>query len=315
MVMRLLFMGTPQFAVPALRKLLSSPHQVLAVFARPDKPSGRGEKLSLSPVKQTALEFRVPVYQPEKLNFDLWQPTFSAIGADAFVVVAYGKILPAWLLQVPRFGALNLHASLLPKYRGAAPIHWAIANGETVTGVTTMKLDIGMDTGDLLLMRETPIGFHETLLEIYDRLAMIGADLMQETLDRIERGELKSIPQDHHQATYAPILKKSDGLLNWESSSNQLYNRIRAFNPWPGTFTTLAGQTLRIWRATPVDFFGQSPPPGTLSHDHSMGAVVACGAGFLQLLEVQLENRKKTNASDFLHGIRLARNQTILLGT
>jgi methionyl-tRNA formyltransferase len=312
--MRLVFMGTPAFAVPTLKALLSSHHTVSAVFTQPDKPSGRGEKLSSPPVKQLALEQGVSVHQPDKLKAPDWQPVFAALNAEAYVVVAYGKILPQWLLDLPRLGAFNVHASLLPKYRGAAPIHWAIANGETKTGITTMKLDAGMDTGDLLLHQEIPIEPDDTSSSVHDRLAEIGAELMLKTLKALENGTAKPIPQDPALATYAPMLKKSDGLLDWSQSALSLHNRIRAFNPWPGTYTQLQAQTLRVWRAQPADVLGDSLPPGTLLHHGSGAAMVACGIGFLKLDEVQMENRKRTSALDFLHGIRLGKTQFILLG-
>jgi methionyl-tRNA formyltransferase len=314
MVMRLLFMGTPQFAVPTLQALLSSTHRVQAVFTQPDRPSGRGEQLSVPPVKQIALHQSLPVYQPEKLKAAEWEPIFRKIGAEAFVVVAYGKILPTWLLAIPKLGAYNLHASLLPKYRGAAPIHWAIAHGETVTGVTTMKLDAGMDTGDLLLRTETEIRPEETTVELQERLSTLGADLMVETLDLLEQGRLRPAPQDPEKATYAPLLKKPDGVLDWEWSSSQIHNRIRAFNPWPGTYTLLEGQRLRVWKARPAEIALESLSPGTLLHHKSEGALVACGRGLLQLLEVQLENRRRTSALDLVHGLRLAKNHTLILG-
>ncbi len=312
--MRLLFMGTPAFAVPTLKVLLSSKHTVSAVFTQPDKPSGRGEKLSAPPVKLIALEQRIPVHQPEKLKTPEWQSVFAELKVDAYVVVAYGKILPQWLLDVPRLGAYNVHASLLPKYRGAAPIHWAIANGETKTGITTMKLDAGMDTGDMLLQHEITIEPEDTCASIHDRLAEIGAELMLKTLEGLEKGTAKPIPQDPALATYAPMLKKSDGLLDWSQSAVSLHNRIRAFNPWPGTYTALQAQTLRVWRAQPAEVLGDSLPPGTLLHHSSGAAMVACGTGFLKLEEVQLENRKRTSALDFLHGLRLEKTHSILLG-
>ena len=313
--MRLVFMGTPAFAVPTLKAVLSSHHIVCAVFTQPDKPSGRGEKLSVPPVKQLALENGVSIYQPDKLKLAEWQPVFAALKADAYVVVAYGKILPEWLLDLPRLGAYNVHASLLPKYRGAAPIHWAIANGETRTGITTMKLDAGMDTGDMLLQKEISIEAQDTCASIHDELAAIGAELMLRTLEDLEKGTATTIPQDPALATYAPMLKKSDGLLDWSQPAASLHNRIRAFNPWPGTYTQLHGQTLRIWKAQPADVSGDSLPPGTLLHHGSGAAMVACGTEFLKLEEVQMENRKRTSALDFLHGIRLGKAHSILLGT
>ena len=213
--------------------------------------------MSAPPVKQLALEQGVSIYQPDKLKAAEWQPVFAALKADAYVVVAYGKILPQWLLDLPRLGAYNVHASLLPKYRGAAPIHWAIANGETKTGITTMKLDAGMDTGDLLLQQEIPIEPEDTCASIHDRLAEIGAELMLKTLEDLEKGTAKPIPQDPALATYAPMLKKSDGLLDWSQSAVSLHNRIRAFNPWPGTYTQLQAQTLRVWKAQPAEALGR----------------------------------------------------------
>lgn len=312
--MRLLFMGTPAFAVPTLKALLSSRHAVSAVCTQPDKPSGRGEKVSSSPVKLLALERGIAVHQPAKLKEIEWRPVFAELNADAFVVVAYGKILPQWLLDLPRWGAYNGHASLLPKYRGAAPIHWAIANGEAKTGITTMKLDAGLDTGDMLLQREICIEPEDTSSSVHDRLSEIGAELMLQTLEELEKGTIKCIPQDATRATYAPILKKSDGLLDWSQPAASLHHRVRAFNPWPGTYTALHGQKLRVWKAEPVEILGESLPPGSLLHHASGTVVVACGAGFLRLEEVQLENRKRTSALDFLHGIRLGRAQTVLLG-
>lgn len=312
--MRLLFMGTPAFAVPTLKALLSSHHTVSAVFTQPDKPSGRGEKLASPPVKAVALEHGIPVHAPEKLRAPEWQAIFAQLNADAYVVVAYGKILPQWLLAIPRLGAYNVHASLLPKYRGAAPIHWALANGETSTGVTTMKLDAGMDTGDLLLQQAIPIGPEDTWFSLHERLAAIGSELMLRTLEAIELGTARPIPQDPALATYAPMLKKSDGLLDWSQPATSLHNRIRAFNPWPGTYTLLRGEGLRIWKSCPSDVRDEALQPGCLLHHRSGAALVGCGAGCLQLEEVQLENRRRTSALDFLHGLRLGRGQTLLLG-
>jgi len=312
--MRLLFMGTPQFAVPTLKKLLSSPHQVVAVITQSDKSSGRGARLSVPPVKRLGLEHEIPVYQPEKLKAETWQDRIQALAIDAIVVVAYGKILPSWLFTLPQYGAINLHASLLPQYRGAAPIHWAIANGENTTGVTTMRIEAGLDSGAILIQEKMDIAPGETAVDLHDRLAATGSDLMLRTLDLLERHEIEPIPQDPKLATYAPPLKKSDGELIWEQTSIQVYNRIRAFNPWPGTYTYLHGALLRIWKAAPVEIDGSNQTPGTLTHDSFLGAVVTCRQGSLQLQQVQLENRKKILAQDFLRGIRLPHNQSVLLG-
>ena len=311
--MRLLFMGTPGFAVPTLRKLLSSRHQVGGVFTQPDRPSGRGRKLAVGPVKQLALQSGLPVYQPERLAREEWKPLVEST-ADALVVVAYGKILPSWLFTLPPFGAINVHASLLPRYRGAAPIPWAIVRGETRTGVTTMRIDRGMDTGDVLLQSAAEIGEEETSVQLGERLAVLGADLLAETLDRLEAGRIRPRPQDPRLASYAPMLKKSDGEIDWSRSSRQIFNRVRAFNPWPGAFTRRSGSLLRILKARPVTFPLQEQAVGSLCRWDSKRALVACGEGWLELLEVQPENHRPLAAPDFLNGLRLQTGHSIPLG-
>jgi len=311
--MRLLFMGTPGFAVPTLSKLLSSRHQVNGVFTQPDRPSGRGRKLAVGPVKKLALQSGLPVYQPERLAPEEWKPLVEST-ADALVVVAYGKILPSWLFTLPPFGAINVHASLLPRYRGAAPIPWAIVRGETRTGVTTMKIDRGMDTGDLLLQESVEIRPEETSVQLGDRLAVLGADLLAETLDRLEAGRVRPRPQDPQLASYAPMLKKSDGEIDWSQSSRQIFNRVRAFNPWPGAFTRRSRSLLRILKARPVSLPLQKQAAGSLCRWDSKRALVGCGEGWLELLEVQPENHRPLAASDFLNGLRLQTGHSILLG-
>ena len=311
--MRLIFMGTPRFAVPTLTRLLSSRHQVIAVFTQPDAVAGRGGQLSVPAVKQVAMEHGIEVYQPEKLRPETWLTGLNGAEADVIVVVAYGKILPPWLVNWAKHGAVNLHASLLPKYRGAAPINWAIANGETCTGVTTMKINEKLDSGDIYLQEGVGIGPHDSASDVHDRLAALGADLMLKTLELLESRQLQPIPQNPELATYAPMLKKSDGHLNWEQSATKIYNRIRGFNPWPGTYTYIHGTLLRIWTACPLEM-SDDQLPGTLSHSGTHGAVVTCRPGLLQLREVQLENRRRIAGIDFLHGIRLHENQSILLG-
>ena len=311
--MRLLFMGTPGFAAPTLRKLLSSRHRVGGVFTQPDRPSGRGRKLAAGPVKQLALQSGLPVYQPERLAREEWKPLVEST-ADALVVVAYGKILPSWLFTLPPFGAINVHASLLPLYRGAAPIPWAIVRGETRTGVTTMRIDRGLDTGDVLLQRAAEIGEEETSVQLGERLAVLGADLLAETLDRLEAGRIRPRPQDPRLASYAPMLKKSDGEIDWSRSSRQIFNRVRAFNPWPGAFTRRSGSLLRILKARPVTFPLQEQAVGSLCRWDSKRALVACGEGWLELLEVQPENHRPLAASDFLNGLRLQTGHSIPLG-
>jgi methionyl-tRNA formyltransferase len=310
--MRLVFMGTPQFAVPTLGGLLSSSHELVAVVTQPDKPSGRGERVSASPVKELAQKHRVSVFQPDKLKGEA--ATFNGLKPDAIIVVAYGKILPPWLFNMPQYGAINLHASLLPKYRGAAPINWAVANGESVTGVTTMKIDAGLDTGDILLQEEVEMGPHDTAAQIHDRLASVGSGLILKTLDSLARDAITPISQDSSLATYAPMLRKADGELIWRQPATEIYNRVRAFNPWPGTYTYLNGAILRIWKAIPIETSISHEVPGVLTHTGPTGAVVTCRFGSLQLQEVQLENRKRILVHDFIHGIRLPQGQSIVLG-
>ena len=311
--MRLLFMGTPSFAVPTLEKLLSSRHRVSGVFTQPDRPSGRGRRITPCPIKQVALHRGLPVYQPDRLASEEWRVLVETT-ADALVVVAYGKILPPWLFTLPPFGAVNVHASLLPRYRGAAPIPWAIVRGETRTGVTTMRIDRGMDTGDLLLQKAATIGPEETSVQLQDRLAVMGADLLVDTLDRLEAGQVRPRPQNPQLVSHAPMLKKSDGEIDWNQSSRQIFNRVRAFNPWPGAFTCRGRSLLRILKARPVTPLLQQQAAGSLWRWDSTRALVACGKGWLELLEVQPENHKPIAASDFLNGLRLQSRHSILLG-
>lgn len=312
--MRVVFMGTPQFAVPTLERLLSSPHRIEVVITQPDRPSGRGKRISQPPVKQIALEAGLPVRQPDKLKEGLWRDTLQCSEADIYVVVAYGKILPGWLIGLPRYGAVNLHASLLPKYRGAAPVNWSIVRGETTTGVTTMKIDQGLDTGDILLQEKTAIGPEENASELLARLSTLGADLMVRTLDLMERGEIIPVPQNSESASLAPLLRKSDGILDWNQTAEAVHNRVRGLNPWPGAFTFLSRDLLHIWKAHPIRGVAASQSPGTLVHMEMQRAVVHCGQGLLELQELQLENRRRVSAPDFLNGVRLSRNHSLLLG-
>ncbi|HXN21540.1 MAG TPA: methionyl-tRNA formyltransferase [Candidatus Dormibacteraeota bacterium] len=306
--MRIVFCGTPEFAVPALRHLLSQPeHRIEAVVTQPDRPRGRGGNLAPSPVKQVALEAGLPVFQPQKSRSDEAYQFFQRVAPDVVVIVAYGQIIPARLLAIPRFGWINLHASLLPKYRGAAPINWAIASGETRTGLTTMRIDAGLDTGDMLLQVELPIGSDETAPELAVRMAETGAPLVAETLRKLEHGELSPKPQDHAQASLAPILKKEDGRIDWLLSAEQIYARIRGFAPWPGAFTTFRGQLCHLW-GRPGTIERTPEGPGTVM-EHDQRLVVQCGRNFLELESVQLEGRKRIAARDFANGARLLQNE------
>jgi methionyl-tRNA formyltransferase len=303
--MILIFCGTPRFAVPTLEKLVASGHSVPLAVTQPDRPRGRGMELVASPVKEAAMRLGIPILQPAAIkNNEEFHSQLSTITPDAIIVVGYGRIIPQWMIDLPRFGNLNLHASLLPKYRGAAPIQWAIANGETVTGITTMRIDAGLDTGDILMQRELPISLEDTAETLGPKLASIGAELMIETLCGLERGEVQPVPQDHSQATLAPILKKEDGRMDFSRSADELFNRLRGFWPWPGAFTTFQKKTLQVHRAQPA----QSPAqlaPGAIAVEGTR-LLAGCGRGtVIELFEVQVEGKRRMTAPEFINGYRL----------
>jgi methionyl-tRNA formyltransferase len=303
----LVFCGTPQFAVPTLEKLVEAGFKVRLVLTQPDRPKGRGLELASSPVKQTALKLGLPIYQPEKIktNGEL-RAKLDAIKPDAIIVVGYGRIIPKWMLDLPKYGNINLHASLLPKYRGAAPIQWAIANGETVTGVTTMRIDEGLDTGDILLQKQHPISADDTSETVAPRLATVGADLMVETLRGLEGGTINPQKQDSARATHAPILKKEDGRMDFSRGAQQIYNRFRGFQPWPGAFTMFRGRGLNISAMTSaamVQISTEVSPRQFLVKDTNL--FVGCGNGTaIELLQLQPEGKKKISARDFIHGYK-----------
>jgi len=300
--MLLVFCGTPRFAVPTLEKLVAVGHSVPLVVSQPDRPRGRGMELVASPVKESAIRLGIPVVQPAAIkNNDEFHAQLAALQPDAIVVVGYGRIIPQWMIDLPRLGNLNLHASLLPRYRGAAPIQWAIANGESMTGVTTMRIDAGLDTGDILMQREMPILPDDTAETLAPRLAAVGADLMVETLRGLEDGNVRPTPQDHSQATLAPILKKEDGRMDFSRPARELFNRMRGFRPWPGAFTTYRTKTLQVHRAEPVQ-----PPsgltPGTIAVDGAH-LLAGCGQGTaLDLIEIQIEGKRRMSAPEFING-------------
>jgi methionyl-tRNA formyltransferase len=304
--MRLVFCGTPRFAVPTLEKLVEAGHSLPLVVTQPDRPRGRGMEVAASPVKDAAIRLRMAVVQPATIkNNAVFRDQLAAIVPDAMIVVGYGRIIPQWMIELPRFGNLNLHASLLPKYRGAAPIQWAIANGESVTGVTTMRIDAGLDTGDILMQREMPIGAEDTAETLGPKLASIGADLMVETLRGLESGDLHPAPQDHSRATLAPILKKEDGRMDFACSAKDLFNRLRGFQPWPGAFTIFKGKTLQVRRAQPVQPAARIKP-GEIAVDGTR-LFVGCGlhhAMALEIVEVQLEGKRRMTAQEFINGYR-----------
>jgi methionyl-tRNA formyltransferase len=299
--MKLVFCGTPQFAVPTFKQLLGAGHSIELVITQPDRVRGRDEAPSPPPVKVLASQAGLPVMQPEKIknNQDL-RARLEAISPDAIIVVAYGRIIPEWMLNLPRWGNLNLHASLLPKYRGAAPIQWAVANGETVTGATTMRIDQGLDTGDILLQRAMPIGADQTAEQLFPLLAESGASLMIETLDGLQAGRIRPIAQDCATSSLAPILQREDALVDFARSAVQIYNRWRGFQPWPGAYTFFRGKKLTLHRLIPAESI--TVPPGELRVERDRLFVGAGSTTCLELLEVQLEGKKRMPAADFLRG-------------
>jgi methionyl-tRNA formyltransferase len=306
--LNLVFCGTPQFAVPTLERLVGAGHSVRLVVTQPDRPRGRGMEVAVSPVKEAAVRLGIEVLQPTAIkNNAEFRERLVAIAPDAIIVVGYGRIIPQWMIDLPRLGNLNLHGSLLPKYRGAAPIQWAIANGESVTGVTTMRIDAGLDTGDILLQREIPIAAEDTAETLGPKLASIGAELMVETLRGLDGKTIHSIPQDDARATLAPILTKEDGRMDFSRGAQELFNRLRGFQPWPGAFTDFKGKMLRVHRAKPA------PAPFNLTPGEIGVEATRLFAGCaksnddataLELFEVQLEGKRRMTAQEFINGYR-----------
>ncbi|HTS28296.1 MAG TPA: methionyl-tRNA formyltransferase [Bryobacteraceae bacterium] len=348
--MRLVFLGTPAFAVPTLERVVEAGHQVLAVVSQPDRPRGRGQQAAAPPVKEAALRLGLPVFQPERVRRPEAVEYLRGLAADAMVVVGYGQIIPQSVIDLAPLGIINVHGSLLPKYRGAGPIQWAILNGETRTGVTTMRIDAGLDTGDMLLKAETEIGPDETAVELGRRLSLMGADVLVETLAGLAAGSIVPEKQDSAQATYAPLLKKEDGRIDWSQPAAAIHNRVRGLQPWPGAHTTFRGQQLQIWKSRGLKSRGwglgppapdqeSAPGPGSrffaphstspVAHQQNPNPqpptpnplpgsvikvrplVIACGEGALELLEVQLEGRKRISGDAFANGQRVAENERL----
>jgi methionyl-tRNA formyltransferase len=306
--MNIVFCGTPEFAVPALRALLEAgDFTVPLVVCQPDRPAGRGLEVAPPPVKKVALEYGIPLAQPARIKDNPeFRSRLESLRPAAIVVVAYGRIIPPWMLSLPQFGNINLHASLLPKYRGAAPIQWAIASGETVTGVTSMRLDAGLDTGDVLLQAAAPIRAEDTAETLASRLAVLGAPLVLETLRRLASGQITPEPQDAAQATYAPLLTKEDGRIAFARSAQEIANRLRGFTPWPGAYSSFRGKAINFWNATPA-----ARPPGTpeLASGELLASVerllVGCGHNtVLEIATLQVEGKKRMPAADFVHGYK-----------
>ena len=301
--MRVVFMGTPEFAVPSLKALLDAGYGVVGVFTQPDRPVGRGHKLAACPVKKLAVERGVPVYQFERLRNEEGLACLRALAPDIVVTAAFGQILSQALLDVPKMGTVNVHASLLPAYRGAAPINWCILNGETRTGVTTMLTDAGVDTGDILLRRETDIGEVETAAELSARLSQLGAELLIETLKGYIAGEIAPTPQDERLASRQPMLKKEMGLIDWTRSAKEIACQARGLDPWPSAYTDYAGGTLKIYRARPA--VGEGEPGTVLRSSAKEGLFVACGEGALEVLEMQAPGGKRMSARAYLAGKKI----------
>lgn len=296
--MRVIFMGTPDFAVPSLEKLLERQDDICAVFTQPDKPAGRGHKLQAPPVKVLAQQHGIPVHQPDSLRSEDVQTEIRSLAPEVIVVAAYGKLLPKAVLEIPKFGCINVHGSLLPKYRGAAPIQWAVIHGEPIVGVTTMYMGEGMDTGDMLLKAETPLGAEETAGELFDRLKLLGADLLGQTLEKLEQGTLQRIPQEECEATKAPMLTKELSKVDWSRPAQEIHDLIRGLNPWPCASAVLDGKRLKLLASRVRD---DSGTPGTLTST-AEGLLVFCGTGSLLLTEIQSENGKRMSGKEYLLG-------------
>ena len=304
----IIFMGTPEFACPALQILLNRGENILAVVTQPDRPKGRGQKMAFPPVKEFAVEHNIPVMQPAKVRDPEFIETIRSLAPGLIVVVAFGQILPKALLDIPPMGCVNVHASLLPRYRGAAPLNWCIINNESETGVTTMLMDQGLDTGPMLLKRSTLIDDNEDIVSLHDRIAIMGADLLSETIDGLIEGRISPKEQDNNQMCYAPLLKKEDGLIDWRRSAREIYNQIRGLSVWPGAFTTLDGQPLKLYRA--LIGKGGGTPGTTLRSSKGM-LEIACGSGSLLIEELQLAGKKRLDTASFLTGCPIQAGTTL----
>ena len=307
--LRTVFMGTPDFALQTLQGLIDAGCNLVGVYTQPDRPKGRGKQLAAPPVKALALQHDIPVYQPLKLRQPEAVAELEALAPDLIVVVAYGQILPKAVLDIPRHGCINVHASLLPKYRGAAPINKAIIDGETETGITTMYMDVGLDTGDMLLKRSLKIGPEETAGELHDRLAILGRETMEATLKQLCAGTLQREVQDDALSTYASMMKKEDGRIDWNRTAIEIHNQVRGLDPWPGAYTSLNGEFLKLARTSPEEMTGGKP--GSVVTADKSGVRIACGSGTLLVKELQLAGRKRLVAADFLRGCPLEPGATL----
>ncbi|MTN16403.1 methionyl-tRNA formyltransferase, partial [Turicibacter sanguinis] len=299
--MKIVFMGTPEFAVPCLQKIIDEGHEVLAVVTQPDKPKGRGKKLAMPPVKELALKYNIDVYQPVKAREESFVEKLKEINPELIVVVAFGQILPKSILDIPKFGCVNVHASLLPKYRGAAPLNWVIINGEEKTGVTTMYMDVGLDTGDMILKSEIPLDDEITAGELHDKMMVQGAEVLKDTIDLISKGEAPREKQNDEETCYSPIMDKSLGNIDWSKSATDIHNLIRGVNPWPSAYTTYDKQTMKIWKTKVLDKLSEKTPGTILSVDKN-GIEVSTGDKVLQISEIQMSGKKRMIVSEYIKG-------------
>jgi len=308
--MKVVYMGTPEFAVPCLEFLINSEHEVIGVFTQPDKRSGRGQRISLTPVKEKALEHNIPILQPTTLKNDDIINQIKKLNPDLIVVVAYGQILPKGILEIPKYGCINVHASLLPKYRGAGPINWAIINGEKKTGITTMYMDVGLDTGDMLLKEEIEIGDDETAGELHDRLMKLGAGVLDKTINLLETNEIISIPQNHNESSYAPMLTKDLGKIDWTKSAQHIKNLIRGTIPWPSSYTTYNGKIMKIWKSRVIES-NKEYDPGKILEVQKDCILVATGKNILAIEEIQFSGKKRMGVKEYLIGNNIEINRNL----
>ncbi|MFW5649058.1 MAG: methionyl-tRNA formyltransferase [Candidatus Alkaliphilus sp. MAG34] len=308
--MKIVYMGTPQFAVPCLETLVNGRHEVIGVFTQPDRPSGRGRKINITPIKEKALSYNIPIFQPDTLeNVEVFE-NIEKLDPDIIVVVAYGQILPEEILRIPEHGCVNVHASLLPKYRGAAPINWVIINGEGSTGITTIYMDTGLDTGDILLRKEIKIYEDETAGELHDRLMDLGAEVLDETIDLIEAGKIQPTPQNHEEASYAPMLTKEHGRIDWNKSAREIKNLIRGTVPWPTSYTAYDGKTMKIWKSSVINS-NKDYKPGIILEVKKDCVLVATGKNILSIEELQFSGRKRMSVNQYLIGNNIEANRML----
>lgn len=310
--MKIVFMGTPEFAVPCLQKIIDEGHEVVAVVTQPDKPKGRGKKLAMPPVKELALKYDIPVYQPLKAREESFVDTLKEMNPELIVVVAFGQILPKSILDIPKYGCVNVHASLLPRYRGAAPLNWVIINGEEKTGVTTMYMDEGLDTGDMILKSEIPLDGEINAGELHDKMMIDGAKVLKETIDLIEKGEAPREKQSNEDTCYSPIMNKSLGNIDWKKSAIDIHNLVRGINPWPSAYTTYEGQTMKIWKTKVIDK-NSDKDPGTIISVDKEGINVSTSEGILQIKEIQMAGKKRMEVPEYIKGNNI--NTDIILGS